>query len=65
MVPLKALNYYWKNAEANSGALKIRIITKKRITKRPKENLLNFACTAIPSAEGVRQADLRFTPKVA
>jgi hypothetical protein len=58
MVPPRALNYYWKNAATNSGALKIRTITQQTITKRPKENLLNSARSAILRIEGRLHADL-------
>jgi hypothetical protein len=44
----RELNCWLKNAAASSGALKIRITTQKTTIKRPKENLLNFAWTAIP-----------------
>jgi hypothetical protein len=47
MVPLRALIYYWKNAATNSGVLKIQTIMRSTIIKRPRENLLNFACSAI------------------
>jgi hypothetical protein len=53
-----ALNYYWKNAVTNSGALKIRTIMQSTIIKRLKENLLNSACSAIPNVEGRLPTDL-------